>query len=78
MAGAAVRESATFAGWADQMREARAFIGRLLGPSHPGGDVAVTLAIEMVTNSLLHGDSAGRRAARLGGDGWPSRPGSVA
>jgi anti-sigma regulatory factor (Ser/Thr protein kinase) len=59
MAGAAVRESATFAGRADQVREARAFVGRLLGPSHPCGDVAVLLASEMVTNSLLHGGSAG-------------------
>lgn len=59
MAGAAVRESMTFAGRADQVREARAFVGRLLGPSHPCGDVAVLLASEMVTNSLLHGGSAG-------------------
>ncbi len=47
----------TFAGRADQVREARAFVGRLLGPSHPCGDVAVLLASEMVTNSLLHGGS---------------------
>jgi hypothetical protein len=62
MAGAAVRESATFAGRADQVREARAFVGRLLGPSHPCGDVAVLLAREMMTNSLLHGGSAGLHA----------------
>jgi hypothetical protein len=55
MAGVAVRESAAFAGRPDQVREARAFVGRLLGPSHPCGDVAVLLASEMVTNSLLHG-----------------------
>ena len=59
MAGAAVRESMTFAGRADQVREARVFVGRLLGPSHPCGDVAVLLVSEMVTNSLLHGGSAG-------------------
>ena len=59
MAGAAVRESATFAGRTDQVREARAFVGRLLGPSHPCSDVAVLLASEMVTNSLLHGGSSG-------------------
>lgn len=59
MAGTAVRESATFAGRADHVREARAFVGRLLGPSHPCGDVAVLLASEMVTNNLLHGGSAG-------------------
>jgi hypothetical protein len=44
MAGAAIRESATFAGRPDQVREARAFVFRLLGPSHPFGDVAVLLA----------------------------------
>jgi serine/threonine-protein kinase RsbW len=59
MAGAAVRESATFAGRPDEVREARAFVGRLLGPSHPCGDVAVLLASEMVANSLRHGSSAG-------------------
>ena len=48
-----------FAGRADQVREARAFVFRLLGPSHPCGDVAVLLASEVVTNSLLHGGSAG-------------------
>jgi anti-sigma regulatory factor (Ser/Thr protein kinase) len=60
MARAAVRESATFAGRADQVREARVFVGGVLGPSHRCGDVAVLLASEMVTNSLLHGSSAGR------------------
>jgi hypothetical protein len=59
MAGAAVRESATFVGRPDQVREARAFVFRLLGPSHPCGNVAVLLASEMVTNSLRHGSSAG-------------------
>jgi hypothetical protein len=57
MAGAAVRESATFAGRPDQVREARAFVGRLLGPSHPCRDVSILLVSEMVTNSLLHGGS---------------------
>jgi hypothetical protein len=46
MAGAAVRESMTFAGRADQVREARVFVGGVLGPSHPCGDVAVLLASE--------------------------------
>jgi hypothetical protein len=59
MAGAAVRGSATFAGRPDQVREARAFVFRLLGPSHPCGSVAVLLASELVTNSLRHGSSAG-------------------
>ena len=62
MAGVAVRESAAFAGRPDQVREARAFVGRLLGPSHPCGDVAVLLASEMVTNSLLHGGSGSGEA----------------
>jgi two-component sensor histidine kinase len=34
-------------------------VGRLLGPSHPCRDIAVLLASEMVTNSLLYGGSAG-------------------
>jgi len=59
MVGAAVRESMTFAGRADQVREARAFVFRLLGPSHPSGDVAVLLASEVVTDCVLHGGSAG-------------------
>jgi len=59
MAGVAVRESMTFAARPDQVREARAFVGRLLGPSHPCGDAAVLLASEVVTNSLLHVGSAG-------------------
>ena len=50
MAGAAVRESVTFAGRPDQVREARAFVFRLLGPSHPCADVAVLLASEVMTN----------------------------
>ena len=58
MAGVAVRESVTFAGRPDQVREARAFVGRLLGPSHPRGDVAILLASELVTNSVRYGGSA--------------------
>ena len=40
------------------MREARAFVARLLGPSHPRGDVAILLASELVTNSVRYGGSA--------------------
>jgi len=58
MAGAAIRESATFTGRPDQVREARAFVFRLLGPLHPCGDVAVLLASEVVTNCVLHGGSS--------------------
>jgi anti-sigma regulatory factor (Ser/Thr protein kinase) len=65
MAAAAVRESMTFAGRADQVREARAFVSRLLGPSHPCGDVAVLLASEMVTNSLRHGASGSGEAVTV-------------
>jgi anti-sigma regulatory factor (Ser/Thr protein kinase) len=63
MAGVAVRESMTFADRPDQVREARAFVARLLDPSHPCRDVAVLLVSEMVTNSLLHGGSTGLREA---------------
>jgi len=58
MAGAAVGESVRFAGRPDQVREARAFVARLLGPSHPCGAVAVLLASELVTNSVRHSGSA--------------------
>jgi anti-sigma regulatory factor (Ser/Thr protein kinase) len=58
MAGTAIRESATFTGRPDQVREARAFVFRLLGPLHPCGDVAVLLASEVVTNCVLHGGSS--------------------
>jgi hypothetical protein len=52
MAGAAVRESMTFAGRADQVREARAFVFRLLGPSHPSADVAVLLASDSLNLAI--------------------------
>jgi anti-sigma regulatory factor (Ser/Thr protein kinase) len=58
MAGAAVRESVTFAGRPDQVREARAFVARLLGPSHPCQAVAVLLASELAANSVRHSGSA--------------------
>lgn len=58
MAGAAVRESVTFAGRPDQVREARVLVGRLLGPSHPCQAVAVLLASELAANSVRHSGSA--------------------
>lgn len=77
MARAAVRESATFAGRADQVREARAFVGRLLGASHPCADVAVLLASDSLNNQheLEGSDVAagqGNRANTQGrvGLGW--------
>jgi hypothetical protein len=45
MPGAAVRESATLAGRAQRARVARAFVTAVLGPGHPGADVAVLLKI---------------------------------
>jgi hypothetical protein len=60
MDGAVVRESAMFAGRPDQVREARAFVGRLLGPSYPCRDVALLLAGKVVTRRLIHGGSGGR------------------
>jgi len=54
---AAVRESATFAGRPDQVREARVFVAGVLGPSHPCGEVAVLLASGLVTNAVRHGGS---------------------
>jgi anti-sigma regulatory factor (Ser/Thr protein kinase) len=65
MAGAAVRESMTFAGRPDQVREARVFVGGVLGPSHPCRGVAVLLVSEMVTNSLIHGGSGAGEAVTV-------------
>jgi anti-sigma regulatory factor (Ser/Thr protein kinase) len=58
MAGRAVWETVTFAGRPDQVREARAFVARMLGPSHPHEAVAVLLASELVSNSVRHSGSA--------------------
>jgi hypothetical protein len=58
MAGLPVRESVTLAGRAERARPARAFIGVVLGPWHPGGNVAVLLVREVVANSVLHSASA--------------------
>ena len=57
---AAVRESVKLAGRPGQVREARAFVARLLGPSHPFVEVAVLLASELLTNSVRHVGSAVR------------------
>jgi anti-sigma regulatory factor (Ser/Thr protein kinase) len=65
MAGTAVRESATFAGRPDQVREARVFVGGVLGPSHLCRDVAALLVSEMVTNSLIHGGSGAGEAVTV-------------
>lgn len=58
MAGVAVRESLTFSGRADQVREARAFVARVLGPAHPCLDVAILLASEVTADSVRHSRTA--------------------
>ena len=57
MTGAAVRESVTLAGRAERARVARAFVGAVLGPEHPCGDVAVLLVSEIFGNSVQHSRS---------------------
>jgi hypothetical protein len=58
MAGAAVRESVTLAGRAERARVARAFVGGVLGPGHPCGDVAAVLLVsELFGNSVRHSRS---------------------
>ena len=52
MARPAVRESVTLAGRAERARVARAFVGEVLGPGHPCGDVAALLVSELFSNSL--------------------------
>jgi hypothetical protein len=52
MAGLAVRETVTLAGRAELARAARAFVGEVLGPGHPCGDVAVLLTSELFGNDL--------------------------
>ena len=47
MAGTAVRESVTLAGRPERARVARTFVGTVLGPGHPCGDVAVLLVSEI-------------------------------
>jgi hypothetical protein len=57
MAEAAVWESVTVAGRAERARLARTFVGMVLGPGHPCGDVAVLLASELFGNSVRHSAS---------------------
>ncbi|WP_300606020.1 ATP-binding protein [Trebonia sp.] len=60
MSGAAVREAVTILALPEQVRAARGFAGRVLGPAHPCLDVALLLASELVTNSVRHSGSAVR------------------
>jgi anti-sigma regulatory factor (Ser/Thr protein kinase) len=57
MAGAVVRESVTLAGRAERARVAREFVGAVLGPGHPCGDIAVLLVSEIFGNSVQHSGS---------------------
>ena len=57
MAGLAVRESVTLAGRAERARVARTFIGGVLGPGHPCGDVAALLVSELFGNSVRYSRS---------------------
>jgi serine/threonine-protein kinase RsbW len=57
MAGLAVRETVTLAGRAERARVARAFVGGVLGPGHPCGDVAILLVSELFSNSVRYSQS---------------------
>jgi anti-sigma regulatory factor (Ser/Thr protein kinase) len=57
MSRAVVRESVTVAGRAERARVARTFVGAVVGPGHPCGDVAVLLVSELFGNSVQHGGS---------------------
>jgi anti-sigma regulatory factor (Ser/Thr protein kinase) len=57
VAEAVVRESVALAGRAERARVARKFVGGVLGPGHPCGDVAVLLVSELFSNSLRHSGS---------------------
>lgn len=58
MSEVAVRESVTVGARPEEVQVARAFIGRLLGPSCQWADVAILLGSELVTNSVRHSGSA--------------------
>lgn len=60
MFGAEVRKSLTIGARPEEVRVARAFVGRVLGPSHPRGDLALLVAGELVTNSVRHSGLARR------------------
>lgn len=58
MPGVTVRLSVMIPAVPEQVRVARAFVGEVLGESHPHIDVAVLLASELVTNSVRHSGPA--------------------
>ena len=49
--------SLTIAGRTQNVAEARSFVGRTLGVTHPCADEAVLLCSELVTNAVLHSES---------------------
>lgn len=53
----AIVGSLTIAGGTRNVAEARAFVARTLGETHPCADEAVLLCSELVTNAVLHSDS---------------------
>ena len=57
MAGTAVREGVTLAGRPERARVARTFVGTVLGPGHPCGDVAVLLVSEIFASSVRYSRS---------------------
>ncbi len=57
MTEAAIRESVTVAGRAERARVAREFVGAVLGPGHPCGDVAALLVSELVGKSVRYSRS---------------------
>jgi hypothetical protein len=57
MAGGAVRESVTIAGYPERVAVARAFAAAVLGRQHPAVETAVLLLSEPVANSVRHSAS---------------------
>src|ERR1022692_1126240 len=57
MAGARLLASLTIRGRAEYVCEARAFVGKAIGPENPAADVAVLLTSEIVTNAVVHSNS---------------------
>jgi anti-sigma regulatory factor (Ser/Thr protein kinase) len=58
MTAAEFRQSVTFPAVPEQVRAARVFVARVLGESGVDSDVVLSLASELVTNSVLHSGSA--------------------
>jgi len=75
MGGRVVRETVTLAGWAERARVARAFVGGVLGPGHPCGDVAALLVGELFVKSAAQRIGCSRRGGHgRGQDGGRRYP----